>query len=306
MLLQPPAPRPLFGNGTPPAAAADYRTGYYADIPLSAAARYSGTAYLPENRQGEVASIVSQQDKNRDDAPEHATYLLLRAVRGSKVLDYTVYLGENNTSNFDVRGNTSHTLDITILGDNEVDTRVHGYTLSVWDDLEEDACGGYCPVDPQRSLYIAVEGNKDGIALSGEVEITGGDTACVEFHRIGSGSYFDFEVWKLQGESSYEMSYFPEIVMQDNDLLCYTVTIWDEYGYGQSYDFSHPLRQRGESLCEIRHGRERAGQRNGHWGSGLGADRLDTESSGHVLRKRLHPDGCAGRGVSLCRVVCRL
>ena len=161
---------------------------------------------------------------------------MIRAVRGEKVLAYRVYLGENNTSDFNVRGNTHHTLDIAILGDDEVDTRVCGYTLSVWDDLEEDACGGYCPVDPQRSLYIAVEGNKDEIALSGEVEITGGDAECVEFHRIGSGNYFDFEVWKLQGESSYEMSYFPEIVTQDNDLLCYTVTIWDEYGYGQSYD----------------------------------------------------------------------
>lgn len=280
---------PLFGNGTPPAAAADYRTGYYADIPLSAAARYSGTAYLPENLQGEVASIVSQQDKNRDNAPEHATYLLLRAVRGSKVLDYTVYLGENNTSNFDVRGNTSHTLDITILGDNEVDTRVHGYTLSVWDDLEEDACGGYCPVDPQRSLYIAVEGNKDGIALSGEVEITGGDTACVEFHRIGSGSYFDFEVWKLQGESSYEMSYFPEIVMQDNDLLCYTVTIWDEYGYGQSYDFSH--RYANEVKAYVKYGTVENGQ-----GSVTATGALASEQIGSTQNLRVM---CSEKGCTL-------
>ncbi len=280
---------PLFGNGTPPAAAADYRTGYYADIPLSAAARYSGTVYLPENLQGEVASIVSQQDKNRDNAPEHATYLLLRAVRGSKVLDYTVYLGENNTSNFDVRGNTSHTLDITILGDNEVDTRVHGYTLSVWDDLEEDACGGYCPVDPQRSLYIAVEGNKDGIALSGEVEITGGDTACVEFHRIGSGSYFDFEVWKLQGESSYEMSYFPEIVMQDNDLLCYTVTIWDEYGYGQSYDFSH--RYANEVKAYVKYGTVENGQ-----GSVTATGALASEQIGSTQNLRVM---CSEKGCTL-------
>ena len=273
---------PLFGNGTPPAAAADYRTGYYTDIPLSAAARYSGTAYLPENLQGTVAGITSQRDKNRDNAPANATYLMIRAVRGEKVLAYRVYLGENNTSDFNVRGNTHHTLDIAILGDDEVDTRVCGYTLSVWDDLEEDACGGYCPVDPQRSLYIAVEGNKDEIALSGEVEITEGDAACVEFHRIGSGSYFDFEVWKLQGESSYEMSYFPEIVTQDNDLLCYTVTIWDEYGYGQSYDFSH--RYANEVKAYVKYGNVENGQ-----GSITATGALASEKIGSCAPRRAAP-----------------
>lgn len=279
----------FFGDGTPSAAAADYRTGGCRDIPGDAAAHYCATFYMPENRQGTVAGITSQRDKNRDNAPTHASYLMIRAVRGEKVLAYRVYLGENNTSDFNVRGNTHHTLDIAILGDDEVDTRVCGYTLSVWDDLAEDACGGYCPVDPQRSLYIAVEGNKDGIALSGEVEITEGDTECVEFHRIGSGSYFDFEVWKLQGESSYEMSYFPEIVTQDNELLCYTVTIWDEYGYGQSYDFSH--RYANEVKAYVKYGTVENGQ-----GSVTAAGALASEKIGSTQNLRVM---CSEKGCTL-------
>lgn len=279
----------FFGDGTPSAAATDYRTGGYQDIPDDAAAHYWATFYMPENRQGTVASITSQRDKSRDNAPVNATYLMIRAVRGEKVLAYRVYLGENNTSDFNVRGNTHHTLNIAILGDDEVDTRVCGYTLSVWDDLAEDACGGYCPVDPQRSLYIAVEGNKDEIALSGEMEITEGDAECVEFHRIGSGSYFDFEIWKLRGESSYEMSYFPEIVTQDNDLLCYTVTVQDEYGYGQSYDFSH--RYANEVKAYVKYGTVENGQ-----GSVTAAGALASEKIGTTQNLRVM---CAVTGCTL-------
>ena len=279
----------IFGDGTPVPDAAGYTIGGYAEIPSGSASRYAAVFYVPENRQGTVAGITSQRDKNRDNAPVNASYLMIRAVRGEKVLAYRVYLGENNTSDFNVRGNTHHTLDITILGDDEVDTRVCGYTLSVWDDLEEDACGGYCPVDPQRSLYIAVGGNKDEIALSGEVEITGGDTECVEFHRIGSGSYFDFEVWKLQGESSYEMSYFPEIVTQDNDLLSYTVTVQDEYGYGQSYDFSH--RYANEVKAYVKYGNVENGQ-----GSVTAAGALASEKIGTTQNLRVM---CAAAGCTL-------
>ncbi len=229
----------LFGEGVLSESASDYTTGGNADIPAGAEARYSSVFYIPENRQGTVSGITTQREKNRDNAPAYATFLLIRAMRGERVLDYRVYLGENNTTDFNVLSNTHHTLHISVLGDNEVDTRVHGYTLTVWDDLANDACGGYCPVNPQRSLCIGIEGNTAGLSFSGELEVTEGDTDCLEFHRIGSGSYFDFEVWVLQGESYYEMSYFPQLVTERNNQLCYTVTVADEYGFSQSYNFEH-------------------------------------------------------------------
>ncbi len=229
----------MFGDGIPPASAADYTVEGHAEISPDAASRHTAVFYIPENPQGTVPAITDQRQKNCDNAPAYATYLMIRAVRGERVLDYRVYLGENNTSDFNVRANTHHTLDIVLLGDNEVDTRVHGYTLTVWDDLAGGACGGYCPVDPQRSLYIGIEGNTAGLAFSGELEVSEGDTRSLEFHRIGSGAYFDFEVWTPQGESYYELSYFPQLVTADNDRLSYTVTVADEYGFSQSYDFSH-------------------------------------------------------------------
>ena len=82
---------------------------------------------------------------------------MIRATRGSRILDYRIYLGENNTTDFNVGRNTSHTLDITISGDNEVDTRVHGYTLSVTDDFESNRIGDYCVLPFNASLYVNIE-----------------------------------------------------------------------------------------------------------------------------------------------------
>ena len=61
-----------------------------------------GDCYLLSNMQGIVASITDQRQKNPDNAPANASYLLIRAVRGSKVLAYYIYLGGNNTSDFKV------------------------------------------------------------------------------------------------------------------------------------------------------------------------------------------------------------
>lgn len=83
----------------------------------------SGANYLFPNMQGMVPSITDQRQKSPENAPANASYLLIRAVRGSKVLAYYVYLGSNNTSDFNVRANVHYRLNISILGDKEVDTR---------------------------------------------------------------------------------------------------------------------------------------------------------------------------------------
>ena len=64
-------------------------------------------------------------------------------MRGDKVLSYSIYLGENNTDNFDVERNTHQTFNITIRGDNEVDTRISSYTLTVYDTYTNNMIGGY-------------------------------------------------------------------------------------------------------------------------------------------------------------------
>ena len=120
-----PARMPVFDPGL---RAAEYTAG---EIVGSSSQTLTGTFYMLPNLQGEVPSIADQRDKGPANAPADATFLRIRALRGSKVLDYYIYPGGNNTSNFDIRANTHYRLDIMIRGDAEVDTRIRAYTVEV-------------------------------------------------------------------------------------------------------------------------------------------------------------------------------
>lgn len=87
---------------------------------------YSGIYYMFENCQGEVSFITDPKDKSRENAPTCATYIRVLAddIESSQLLEYVVYLGENATSNFDVKRNTTHTMNLVIRGEGEIDNGV--------------------------------------------------------------------------------------------------------------------------------------------------------------------------------------
>lgn len=197
----------------------------------------SGVCYLLPNPQGTNPAITDQRQKNADNAPAHASYLLIQATRGKRVLTYRVYLGENNTTNFDVRRNTFHTLNITIRGDDEIDTRMSGYTVSVWDDLEEGGYNGYCIADSPKHLYVRVESSGDAPALSYTVNVATGDGNALS---IGGKNYKDavYAVSNYNGTNSYLLDYAPTVFSSLNDKLRYAVTVRDEYGFCQKFEFT--------------------------------------------------------------------
>lgn len=95
--------------------------------------RANGIFYMLTNRQGDVSSIASQDQKNPDKAPKYASYLCIRGRSGeNKVVDFVVYLGSNMTTNFDVLPNEAHTYNITILSDSETDTRITSYLFEFY------------------------------------------------------------------------------------------------------------------------------------------------------------------------------
>ena len=77
-------------------------------MPVGNERRTAGTAYLFENLQGSVDTITDQKDKCPENAPACATYLRILAERSTDkaLVEYIVYPGENNTSDFNVRRNT--------------------------------------------------------------------------------------------------------------------------------------------------------------------------------------------------------
>ena len=201
----------------------------------------AGDCYLLPNMQGTVPSITDQQAKNADNAPENASYLLIRAKCGDKILTYTVYLGENNTSDFNVRANVHYRFDISILGDNEVDTRISSYTLRVWDDFDDYNYGGYCLLDGTRYLHVEVECS-DGTAPSrGRLELLSGDLSGFTFDYGNSGAVHDFDLYDMMGDNTYEMEYYMPGYTEENSLLAYRITLTDAYGFSQTYDFEHRM-----------------------------------------------------------------
>uniref|UniRef100_UPI003AB4D1E6 DUF4906 domain-containing protein n=1 Tax=Alistipes communis TaxID=2585118 RepID=UPI003AB4D1E6 len=224
---------------TPSTSEKDFTDAPLVELPDAARRSCSGVQYLFENPQGTVPSITDQRDKNADNAPSCASYLMIRATRGSRILDYRVYLGENNTTDFNVGRNTSHTLDITISGDNEVDTRVHGYTLSVTDDFESNRIGDYCVLPFNASLYVNIERAESEPTLTGELELltpTDG-TFLVDYDECDPR--YDLSLYYQQGSNYYELVYYPKVITEARARLAYEVRVRDSYGYESRSRFEH-------------------------------------------------------------------
>ena len=114
-----------------------------ADMPPveTSATAYAATYYLLENRQGQVAGIGSQQQKDQTRAPEHATYIAIAGEADGTQVVYRIYLGENNTTDFNVGRNRVYNIDARILGLNTVDWRVSTAELTVTPFAENHAPG---------------------------------------------------------------------------------------------------------------------------------------------------------------------
>ena len=203
-----------------------------------------GDCYLLPNMQGIVASITDQRQKNPDNAPANASYLLIRAVRGSKVLAYYIYLGGNNTSDFNVRANCHYRLNISILGDNEVDTRISSYAVNVHDSYEENVIGGYCIYNPSQMLAVEIDGSPAPLTLRGHIGVIQGDAGsfCLNGSPIGDGC--ELTLTEQPGPNVFSVNYAPGIYTAANSQVAYTVTVGDDAGFAQSFDIGHRFANR--------------------------------------------------------------
>ena len=201
-----------------------------------AANAFSGSFYMLPNCQGTVTGIVGQEQKNPENAPEDATYLRIRATRGTKILDYLVYLGENNTDNFDVRTNTSHTLNIVIRGDNETDVRVRSYTVAIQSRIDVVPQNGIFLSIGRITLSIALSGKYTDMDLRAELEVKTGNLRYFNF--LGRRNQAVFSIPALTESETYLIRYEPETFTRENMLLNYTVSFYDRYGRVADFDFS--------------------------------------------------------------------
>lgn len=154
--------------------------GAVADIPPveMSATTYTATYYLLENRQGQVAGVGSQQQKNQIHAPEYATYIAIAGEADGVNVMYRIYLGENNTTDFNVTRNRIYNIDARILGMNTMDWRVSTAELSVVPFAESYAPQEHataklqliCTNDPGNAYYLScqVEAGTGTVTIDGE------------------------------------------------------------------------------------------------------------------------------------------
>ena len=96
-------------------------------ISLNADATELNTSfYMYENRQGVVSTVTDQKDKGETKAPARATYVLIHGEVDDKKVTWRVYLGANNTDDFNIKRNCTYTYTIALNGytDADTDTRV--------------------------------------------------------------------------------------------------------------------------------------------------------------------------------------
>lgn len=201
----------------------------------------SDACYLLPNLQGTVSSITDQRQKSPENAPEHASYLLIRAANGSRNLLYTVYLGGNNTSDFNVRANVHYTFRISILGDNEIDTRVYSYSIQVWDDFDDYRFGDYCIYEGTTLLHIDVENNDEELPLNGTFAVVSGESSKVFFDDFHGESGPDFKVYNPNSTNLFGVQYSPTVYTSANSRFAYRITLRDPYGVCGTYDFEHQM-----------------------------------------------------------------
>lgn len=225
-------------DAAPSSDSADYTDSPETTLTGTAA---SGACFLLPNLQGTVPSITDQRQKSPEHAPEHASYLLIRATNGSRNLLYTVYLGGNNTSDFNVRANVHYTFRISILGDDEIDTRVYSYSIQVWDDFDDYRFGDYCIYEGTTLLHIDVENNDEELPLNGTFAVMSGESSKVLFDDFHGESGPDFKVYNPNGTNLLGVQYSPTVYTSSNSRFAYRITLRDPYGVCGTYDFEHQM-----------------------------------------------------------------
>ena len=162
-------------------------------------------------------------------------------MRGGKVLDYYVYLGENDTSDFNVRPNTVHTLHIRILGDN--DLRLRQYAVEVAMTTRSTPQDGFMSEGLDGALDVRLSGHYEDMQVRGILSLDEGDATCCMFDGKHPGVPLQYDL--SSGALECTAVYFPETFTRDNAQLQFTLTVYDKYGevgrYAFEYAFAYVL-----------------------------------------------------------------
>jgi hypothetical protein len=154
--------------------------------------------YMFENRRGVNSGITAQKDKGAVNAPNNATYIEIEGETHQNKGVWRVYLGANNTSNFNIKRNTAYTYNIT-LTPTATDTRV------TWTAQPASGGGSGTALKPANCFMVPTTGGTYNFnALmkgNGQVPFgVSGKVAAATPAPAGSNTYSAFVLWSMGGE----------------------------------------------------------------------------------------------------------
>lgn len=155
------------------------------------------------------------------------------------MLLYRVYLGENDTSDFNVQANGHYRFRIAIRGENLLDARVATYTVLLKDNFYLSEMSGYNRYLTSYLLAAKVESSDPALRLHAELTLAEGDAAAFRFDgESGAEHSFDLAAGKLY---NFPIVYGPEVFTAGNDRLSYRITVSDGYGFSQRFAVEHRM-----------------------------------------------------------------
>ena len=125
--------------------------------------------YLPENLAGVNSSIVSERQKDKAHAPSGASWLRIEARHNDRPVTYCVYLGANNTTDFNVARNTVQHLNVTLNGSEPSDLRIARFALVLG-----NAETSYLPLDKVSVPLTFTADNQAGNSFTLRCTLTQG------------------------------------------------------------------------------------------------------------------------------------
>jgi len=148
-------------------------------ISAGGASSVNTTFYMFENRRGVNSSIAAQNQKIKANAPDSATYVVINGEGSGFKATWKVYLGADNTANFNMKRNCSYTYNIT-LKRNDTDSRV---TVEQTTPVIVGGNANCYIVAPGTAVTIPVErANESPIAITGATLTNG------TYYQILSGT----------------------------------------------------------------------------------------------------------------------
>lgn len=134
--------------------------------------------FMYENRKGIVSDITAQKDKGEVKAPLNSTYVVINGEANGYKATWRVYLGENNTSDFNIKRNSWYTYNITLSrpGTDGADTRVEV------EEIFRSVVGGNANcymVKPGDAVAIPVERANESV-----IQLTGSNLFEGTYHQL--------------------------------------------------------------------------------------------------------------------------